>query len=148
MVAGADWALNGDTTICSGQTLTDAGTLTVTGTLSGTGATIVSGGQELVAAGGSVVNTDVEAGGVQTVEAGGTDSTATIAGEQDVFGSGSGATVLSGGLQQIESSGVATGTTVESAVRSSTRAWSRAPLAATPSRRLTAAPASPMPPVA
>jgi len=75
-------------------------------------ATVIDGGgSATVLKSGTASGTIVRPGGVETVS--GTDVGARIsAGEQDVFGLASGATVFVGGDQSIESGSTASGTTV------------------------------------
>ena len=97
---------------------------------SATGTTVNSGGVQIVEDGGVARATIVNPGGTETVSAGGSDVAATIngglqtdygsasgatvsGGEQDVYGAATSATVDSGGLQRVESGGVASGTTID-----------------------------------
>ena len=75
-------------------------------------ATVIDGGgSATVLKSGTASGTIIRPGGVETVS--GTDVGARIsAGEQDVFGLASGATIFVGGDQSIESGGTASGTTV------------------------------------
>lgn len=78
--------------------------------------TISAGGTQIVAAdgGGLASATTILSGGLETVSAGGTDRAAKISGgEQDVYGTASGATVAGTGTQIVESGGTAIRTTVD-----------------------------------
>jgi autotransporter passenger strand-loop-strand repeat protein len=90
VLAGADWTLGGGNTIGSGTTLTVLGTLDAGGHIE-----VVSGGVEIVAAGGVASGTAVRNGGTETV-----------------FGRASGGTVGSGGRQVVSAGGVASGATM------------------------------------
>jgi len=96
-------------------------------------ATIDSGGSQFISGGGTAANTTVNDGGhqyvepggsafgsilndpgVQIISSGGTAINTTVSGgEQDVYGTASGTTVSSGGLQVVENGATASGTIVD-----------------------------------
>lgn len=78
------------------------------------GATLDGVASQNVMSGATAIDTTTSAGDEETVYAGGIDVGAQVSGgEQDVFGSASGATVFSGS-QVVEAGGVAEGTTINS----------------------------------
>jgi fibronectin-binding autotransporter adhesin len=83
------------------------------GTVSGP-ITVKAGGLVTVSSGGKVLSTVISSHGSQTVEAGGFASNTFVdaGGEQDVFGSASGTTVETSGLEVVKSGGFTINTTI------------------------------------
>ena len=96
-----------------------------------TGDLVINGGSMLVPWGGVANTTTIDAGGVLTIDSGGIDSSTILSGgvevvsvsgsdldtqisggEQGVYGSASNATVFAGGIEVVESGGIAGSTTV------------------------------------
>jgi autotransporter passenger strand-loop-strand repeat protein len=104
-----------DTTLLDvlGWSRTNSTTYTVGPGPASSGIIIYSGDREMVQSGGTAVATYALSGGLEVVSAGGSDSGATLSSgaEQDVFGSAN-AVVVNGGLQVVESGGVASATTI------------------------------------
>jgi autotransporter passenger strand-loop-strand repeat protein len=102
--------------VAPGYTLTDfqvanGVSLDVLSGGTGSGTTISNGGLEVVESGGTASGTTINGGAREAVSAGGADISALIAGEQDVFGRASGATIIFGS-EVVESGGTASGATV------------------------------------
>ena len=78
--------------------------------------TVVSsgGGMQTVNAGATASGTTISTSGLQLVESGGLAVSATVGGEQDVFGSAAATVVGSGGTQVLEKGAAASGTIVGS----------------------------------
>jgi autotransporter passenger strand-loop-strand repeat protein len=107
---GVETVLSGG--VISDTTINSGGEGDVYGSAIGT---VLSGGAEIVFAGGSGTGATVDSGGVETVSSGGTISGTTVnsGGSDDVYGSDSG-TALSGGAEIVYTGGSATSTTVDS----------------------------------
>ena len=97
----------------AGTIVASGGTIELLGTLTGAGANLISSGGTLIVAFGGVSDpVTIFSGGTEIVNNGGTDGGAQISGgEQDVFGSASGAIVFAGS-QVVESGGTASNTIV------------------------------------
>src|SRR5947208_897250 len=81
------------------------------------GITVDDGRTMEVMSGGTTSDVKIDAGGLETVDDGGSDFTAVVYGEQDVYGGASAAIVSNGGSQVVEAGGTATDTTVSSGGR-------------------------------
>jgi autotransporter passenger strand-loop-strand repeat protein len=105
--------------VSSGQTsngviVLSGGTIDVMSGGTAGGTVVSSGGTVVISSGGLADPTTIYVGGSETISGGGTDLGAQIrGGEQDVFGTASGATVFAGS-QVVESGGTASNTTVSS----------------------------------
>jgi autotransporter passenger strand-loop-strand repeat protein len=100
-------AFAGDVTIQNGGTLINEGKLN--------NPHVQNGGHLVAGTGGINDPPIISAGGLETINSGGTDLGALLSGgRQDVFGNASGVQVNSGGVQVVFSGGVASGTTVRS----------------------------------
>ena len=96
----------------SGGTVDSGGTLNVENGGSSDDMTVDDGGHQNVEAGGIANNTVLTDPGVQIVEAGATANNTVDGGEQDVYGTANGTSVINGGLEIIEDGGTADTTSV------------------------------------
>jgi autotransporter passenger strand-loop-strand repeat protein len=109
---GLEFVSSGGTAISS--LIFAGGTAIVSGRTATVIDTTVSGGMLIVRSGGLADPTTITAGGTEIVSGGGNDFGASISGgEQDVFGTASGATVFAGS-QLVKSGGIASGTVLSS----------------------------------
>src|SRR3981081_4835757 len=84
---------------------------TVTSGESSHGITVDNGRTMEVMSGGTMSDVKIDAGGLETVDDGGSDFTAAVYGEQDVYGGATAAIVSNGGSQVVEAGGTAAGPT-------------------------------------